>query len=143
MIKAPSPNFSLNLPYQLQVTSNIWWYSCSKILLATIVIIKTTSYWHHVRQSDVNLNSGRRTWCQYDVVLTLDQLNRKWNMLNDINLHIFVVMSIKKCRRENMKQLISLFHFSTKSEKSFFEWHIIFELLSNSSNWLINLISCL
>ena len=27
-------------------------------------------------------------------------------MLNDINLHIFVVMSIKKCRRENMKQLI-------------------------------------
>ena len=35
--------------------------------------IKTTSYWHHGRRSDLRLTPDWRTWCQYDVVLTLYQ----------------------------------------------------------------------
>ena len=51
--------------------------SCSKILLTTINV-KTTLYWHHVRRSDVKLTADRRTWCQYDVVLT--HINCTWNL---------------------------------------------------------------
>ena len=43
---------------------------CKSKILGTQINIKTTSYWHHVRQSDVNLTSDRRIWCQYEVVLT-------------------------------------------------------------------------
>ena len=40
-------------------------------ILPNIFRDKTTSYWHHVRRSDVWWTSGQRTWCQYVVVLML------------------------------------------------------------------------
>ena len=43
--------------------------SCSKNL-RTMIYIKTSSCWHHVRRSDVRLTWDRCTWFQYDVVLT-------------------------------------------------------------------------
>ena len=45
-------------------------------LLHTTINIKTTTYWHHVRWPEVHRTSDRRTWCQYDVVLSLNIFGR-------------------------------------------------------------------
>ena len=45
------------------------------------VSVKTMSYWHHVRRSNIRLTSDRRWWYQYDVVLMLIVVSRIFEQL--------------------------------------------------------------
>ena len=75
-------NTLISCPLPARLNSPGYGQVCSSKILLTKFNIKTTSYWHHVHR--FNVRSNRRTWCQYDVILTqLDELSLH---LSDLSL---------------------------------------------------------